>query len=415
MNPAHTKTLLISEIFPPRTGGSGRWFWEIYGRMPREHFVIAAGEHPQQEAFDRCHDLALRRIALHLDRWGVRSLSALRGYANIYRRVGRIIRKHHVERLHCARLLPEGWVAWLLKLSRGIPYWCYVHGEETNYGVLSRELGWMMRRVLRGADLLIANSHNTAGILQHDWNVPQSKIRVMHPGVDTARFVPAPRDLAVRESLGWGNRPVVLTVGRLQERKGHDQMIRSLGEVRSQVPDVLYAIVGDGDQRRRLEALVDQESHREHVQFMGELDDAKLIQCYQQCDLFVLPNREIEGDIEGFGIVLLEAQACGKPVIAGASGGTAETMQIPATGRTVSCDQFEPLAGTVLELLGDPALREHMGQSARQWTVENFSWSSLARDARRLFGVHSTSPGDSNHDCAVPGKEADMHADQIRA
>ena len=149
----------------------------------------------------------------------------------------------------------------------------------------------------------------------------------------------------MRARLGWGERRVVLTVGRLQKRKGHDMMIRALPAIRRAVPDVLYAIVGDGEERAALEQLAEQEGVRQSVQFLGEVDDETLVRCYQQCDLFALPNRQVGGDIEGFGMVLLEAQACGRPVLAGASGGTAETMRVPETGRVVPCDRPQELAG----------------------------------------------------------------------
>lgn len=381
------KILLLSEIFPPRVGGSGRWFWEIYRRLPRERVVVAAGQHPQQEAFDAAHDVDMNvaRVPLTLDAWGIRSLRGLRGYARAYRAVRSLSRREGIEWIHCGRLLPEGWIAWLLGKRYGLPYLCYVHGEETSYGVLSRELGWMMRRVLAGAKCVIANSHNTAGILCKSWDVPEAKLHVLHPGADTDQFVPAPRDAAARRRLGWNDRPVVLTVGRLQRRKGHDVVIQALAAVRRAIPDVLYAIVGDGEERGALEQFVRQEGAADHVQFLGELVEDRLVECYQQCDLFVLANREINGDIEGFGMVLLEAQACGKPVVAGASGGTAETMNVPETGVVVPCEGPEALAEVIVDLLSDAERRERMGQEARTWTVAHFGWEALSQQARALF------------------------------
>jgi phosphatidyl-myo-inositol dimannoside synthase len=243
-----------------------------------------------------------------------------------------VIRAEQVERLHCARCLPEGLMARVLRARSGIPYVCYVHGEEVNYATASRELRYLAQRVLHGADFVIANSRNTARLLQEEWGVPAERIRLLYPGVDTGRFVPAPRNPEVRSQLSWGDRPVVLTVGRLQKRKGHDQMIHALARARSTVPNLLYAIVGDGEERPALQALVEQEGLGRHVQFLGELDDRGLITCYQQCDLFVLPNRQVGKDIEGFGMVLLEAQACGKPVMAGDSGGDGRDDADPRDG-----------------------------------------------------------------------------------
>jgi phosphatidylinositol alpha-1,6-mannosyltransferase len=163
-------------------------------------------------------------------------------------------------------------------------------------------------------------------------------------------------------------------------------------DIRKRVGNVLYAIVGEGEERPALERLVAGNGLSDHVQFLGEIDDAELVRCYQQCDLFVLPNRDIDGDVEGFGMVLVEAQACGKPVIGGASGGTADTMKIPETGRLVCCDEWEALAQVVSEVLCDAPLRAAMGEAARHWAVEQFSWDSLSRKAQELFQTTMESP-----------------------
>src|SRR5690606_35812380 len=149
---------------------------------------------------------------------------------------------------------------------------------------------------------------------------------------------------------------------------------------------ILYVIVGDGDQRTALECLARELGVEGCIEFRGEIDDTAMIECYQQCDLFVLPNRNIDGDIEGFGIVLLEAQACGRPVIAGASGGTAETMRIGETGEIIDCTSPEPLASAIVRLLADPARRQKMGETARRWILEHFDWSILTGEAAEIFG-----------------------------
>jgi phosphatidylinositol alpha-1,6-mannosyltransferase len=164
-------------------------------------------------------------------------------------------------------------------------------------------------------------------------------------------------------------------------------MILALHTIRRTIPDVLYSIVGDGEERAALEEMAARESLNEHVQFRGEPADEELIHCYQQCDLFVLPNRQVGRDFEGFGMVLLEAQACGKPVLAGGSGGTSETMCVPETGRVVPCDGPELLAAGVIDLLSDSARRKQMGEAARRWVVEHFDWSALSHQAQQLFDI----------------------------
>jgi len=377
--------LLLSEIFPPKVGGSGRWFWEVYRRMPRDSVVIAAGENSRQEAFDRTHDLRIARVPLALQEWGIRSVQGLRGYWQALRKLRPLLKKERITRIHCGRTLPEGLLALALKFESGVPYVCYAHGEEVNIASGSRELRWLTRRVLKGTDFMIVNSHNTSQLLQQDWGLSRQRIRLMHPGVDCGRFVPALPDPVVRKRLRWDQRFVVLTVGRLQKRKGHDQMILAVKTIRRSISNVLYAILGDGEERPFLEKLAEQEGVAEHVQFLGELPEAELVPCYQQCDLFALPNRQVGKDIEGFGMVLLEAQACGRPVVAGASGGTAETMRIPQTGRVVGCDGPHELAALIIELASDPYRLGQMGKAARAWVAGHFDWTALSRQAEQVF------------------------------
>lgn len=374
--------LLVSDLFPPKTGGSSRWFGEIYRRLPRAEYAVVAGEAPEQEAFDRTHDLRLERMPLTLTNWGLRGW---RTYWRAFRGLRRIVKREQVRMLHCGRTLPEGLVALMIRTWCRIPYLCFVHGEEMNYALSSRELSWLARRVLKKAELVIANSRNTERLLREGWGLPPERVVLLHPGADTQRFVPAARNAEVRARLGWNDRPVILTVGRLQRRKGHDTMIRALNKIRKRIPNVLYAIVGDGEERGYLQELVVREGLTEHVQFQGETTDEDLVRCYQQCDLFVLANRDENGDIEGFGMVLVEAQACGKPVVAGTSGGTAETMHIPETGEVVDCVGPEKLAALVGDLLADPERLVKMGEAGRRWAVEHFDWEALTRQAATLF------------------------------
>lgn len=398
-----SRVLLLSEVFPPKTGGSGRWFWEIYRRLPREQVVVCAGEGPRQSEFDEGHDLNVVRSPLALADWGIMGRKGLLGYWRAAASVRRVLKRRPIDQVHCGKVLAEGLIAWWFKLWRGIPYLCYVHGEELMVFESSRELRWLARGVLKRASLVVANSQNTSSLLEH-WNVPPDKIRVLHPGADTRRFVPAKRNESIRATLGWSSRTVILTAGRLQRRKGQDMLIRSLSAIRRAIPDVLCSIVGDGDDREYLNALARSEGVTDCVEFRGEPADEELTHCYQQCDLFVLANRRVGDDIEGFGMVLVEAQACGKPVIAGDSGGTRETMHLGETGRIVDCTSPSPLAAAVLDLLGDSDRRAAMGQAARAWAVAQFDWETLALQATQIFAEltpsHKSAAGESSYEPA---------------
>lgn len=380
--------LLVSEIFPPAVGGSGRWFWEVYRRLPRENCVIAAGTHSRQKHFDLGHDLDVHRVIGHPGNWEWIGWRGADAYVRAIGNVLRLVKSRNIEMIHCGRMLPEGVIANVVKSLTGVPFCCYAHGEEVTGAKVSREHTLLVKRVLRRCEFIIANSKNTARLLQQEWEFPAERTKILHPGVDTERFRPAEVSTEVRELLGWQNRPVILTVGRLQGRKGHDKMIEALGKIRAAIPNVLYAIVGDGEERARLEAVVDKLDLRSHVRFHGENGEDELLYCYQQCDLFVLPNRQIGQDIEGFGMVLVEAQACGKPVLAGDSGGTAETMKVGETGFVVDCTSVDGIANAVADLLEDDSRRIEMGIAARRWVVRQFDWSSLSENAAALFENH---------------------------
>jgi phosphatidylinositol alpha-1,6-mannosyltransferase len=171
----------------------------------------------------------------------------------------------------------------------------------------------------------------------------------------------------------------------LQARKGHAQLVAALPRIIERVPDALYAIVGEGETRPQLESLIASLGLAEHVRLMGELRDEALVGAMQQCDLFALPNIEVNGDFEGFGMVLVEAQACGRPVIAGRSGGTGETLRDRETGRLVDCRDATALADAAAELLADDAARRRMGEAGRRWVERQFDWPALARQSRAIF------------------------------
>lgn len=388
-----TRFALLSEIFPPVNGGSGRWFYEVYRRLPRTEFELIVAGSPGSEPFDSAHDLPIHRLDFRLRDTGILSIRGVTDYRRLMRQVIAIRQKHPFDMLHCARFLPEGWIGWMCQHLYGIPYLCYAHGEEVNLptasgqpGVMSsRQHRWMAQRVFRSARMVIANSQNTRRIVHDQWHVPDDRLRVVHPGVDTERFRPAPLSPNVRQSLGWQNHTVVLTVGRLQQRKGHDMLIRALPAVRARIPDLLYAIVGRGEETERLAQLARESGVSDCVQFLPDANDDMLVACYQQCDLFALPNRAVGSDIEGFGMVLLEAQACGKPVLAGDSGGTAETMDPGRSGLVVDCTAPAPLAASLTELLLDATCRRQMGEAARDWATSRFSWPVCANAAEEAF------------------------------
>lgn len=346
------KVLLLTQNFPPIEGGSGRWFWELYSRLPEKQVVICTDDVEDGYAFDETNDLHIIRVPMSSKEWGLKSITGLRFYWSTVKQVLKITKQYGIEEIHCGRVIHEGVTAWFVKILTGIPFRCFVHGEDIETASTSREQSLLVNQVCKNAKLLICNSYNSERLLKQ-WGFSNgNNTSVLHPGVDVAKFKPALKDYQLRKKLGWrDDSTVMLTVGRLQKRKGQDFLIKSMPKLIKTEPKLCYAIVGRGEELTALRDLIIRNNLQENVFIYEDLDDDALIMAYQQCDFFVLPNRTIESDIEGFGMVLVEAQACGKPVIAGDSGGTAETLIEGKTGFIIDCTSPDSIISVLPRVL----------------------------------------------------------------
>jgi phosphatidylinositol alpha-1,6-mannosyltransferase len=307
-----------------------------------------------------------------------------------------------VDVLHAGQLFPVGLAVYVVHRLTGVPYVTYVHGEELTTLGRRPVAGWAIRKVLARAGAVFVNSRFTWGQVR-GFGVPETRIRLARPGVDLVRF--RPTDGAwLRARYGAGDNRVVLTVGRLIPRKGQDTVIRILPEVARHVP-VVYWVAGEGTQaeQRRLEAIAEEHGVRDRVRFLGAVADSELPALYSACDVFVMLNRSTpEGDVEGFGMVFLEAGACGKPVVGGASGGAGEAVRHGQTGFLVREGDDAAAVSALVRLLEDPALRERMGGQGRKF-AERHGWE---RRARRVWGVCLRLSRDGEAMTPLPGRPA---------
>lgn len=384
---SYRKILVLTENFPPISGGSGRWFWELYSRIPRNEVIVVANKDLtlNTEDFDALSQMDILRIPLASPEWGFRSIVGLKFYLRSIIALRKIVKEHNVTEIHCGRVIHEGVIAWLLSLIANIKFCCYVHGEDVETAAISREHNMMVTQVGRKADYFICNSHNSANIVKRLHYAPNEKIHVLQPGVNSQRFVPASPNSDFKAKMGWTNKFVILTVGRLQKRKGHAQMIKAMPHILNKHADVLYVIVGSGECEVELVEQTANLNLQTQVQMKNGLSDDDMISCYQQCDLFILPNITIENDIEGFGMVIVEAQACGKPVVAGDSGGTKETMIEGRTGKIIDCNDPRILADFLCDLLDARDSLSEMGNCGRDHVVAHLDWVAHVEKAEVIF------------------------------
>jgi phosphatidylinositol alpha-1,6-mannosyltransferase len=378
----NAKHLLLSEIFPPKTGGSGRWFWDLYSRLNEGDIIVLTDFVEGRGESENLSGLMVYRTRMNSKSWSVKTLGGLRFYFSMVRQVIRLVKKYKIQSIHCGRTLPEGIIGLITKLFTGTPYICYVHGEDIEMCKSSREFSFLLNMVLKKASLLICNSKNSKKLLMQWKEADESRVRILHPGVDASVFSPN-NNKVVYDFLP--EKKIILTVSRLQPRKGHDVMITAMQEIIKVHSDIHYIIIGSGERESFLNELIIEKNLSNHITLLGECSDEEILEWYRRSDLFVLPNRQVGTDVEGFGIVLLEAQACSTPVIAGDSGGTSETMIANTTGYILDCTNSHALETTVIELFSNTNQLIEIGEKGRNWVLAMFDWPIILGSAQSIF------------------------------
>jgi phosphatidylinositol alpha-1,6-mannosyltransferase len=355
-----------------------------YSRFDPQEVVVMASPQEGDTHIDQVLPFRVVRIPMRMTDWDPTVPASLIQYLHIVWHVYRQCLTHRLQQIHCAKVFPEGLVAWMLRWCHGLPYLLYAHGEEILYTLTSRKLAWLLPRIYRGAAAIIANSRHTKTLLQ-DIGVDASRIHIIHPGVHMQSFCASPEAAQqVRQTHHLGAAPVLLTVGRMQRRKGQDMVIHALPRIRQSIPQVKYVMVGTGEELASLITLARELGVQDSVVFAVSVPDEELAAYYAACDVFIMPNRQIGSDIEGFGIVYLEAGAAGKPVVGGKSGGTDDAIVDGVTGLRVDGNSHIEIANAVIDLLSTPDKAKAMGMRGRQRVVNEFAWDTVVVRTRQI-------------------------------
>lgn len=367
--------LVLTELFLPTKGGTAVWFDEVYRRIGGKDTHIVTADVPGAADHDRDHPNSVHRLSLRRVAW-LRPESLVM-YAKFLACSAWLAVTRRFAAVHAGRALPEGLVAWLVARLTRRRVVIYAHGEElTGWGRGNKYRA--MCFALRHADCVVANSEFTRQALIA-MGVAAPRISIIHPGVDTASFRPGlpAQDLRARLNLAPGAK-LLLSVGRLQRRKGFDMVIRCLPALLDEGLDVHYAIVGIGEDRSYLTRLADECGVAGRVHLLGHVPSGDLPRWYNACDLFVLPNRDIAGDTEGFGIVFVEAAACGKMAVAGLAGGTGSAVLDGVTGARVDGESLDQLTAILARVLRDDKQRESCGSAGLARVLDSFNWDAVA-------------------------------------
>lgn len=372
------RLLVLTELFLPTKGGTAVWAAEVYRRLGGKEIHIVTADVAGAADVDTAHPNRIHRLNLTRVSW-LRPES-LAMYARFFFKTLALAITHRFAAIHAFRALPEGLAAWAVARLTLRPVVVYAHGEElTTWGRGAKYK--TMRFVLCHADRVVANSGHTRATLQ-GMGVDAACITLICPGVDVTVFRPGLDVTGLRESLGIGaHEKLVFSVGRLSRRKGFDQVIRAIAQLRADGVPVRYVIAGIGEDAAYLDTLILEHNLTQFVHRVGALSEADLPRWLNACDVFAMPNREINGDNEGFGMVFVEAAACGKPVLAGQAGGTGSAVIDGETGVRVDGTNTTAVAAGIAHLLADGTT---MGQAALARVLRDFSWERVAAKTRAL-------------------------------
>jgi len=375
------RSLLIPGDFPPVISGIATYFHEIWQNFPADNCFILAPKDSGWQDFDSSSSLNIIRRGIPTQ--NTTNAKLFKGFLHTFWTILLHIR-YKFDIIHCGQVLSSGITGWTMKKLFKIPYIIYVYGSETyrfgNKPLLLKSI----KSFLESADKIIPNSRFTMEEFLA-LGIPRDKFHIITPGVDTARFYPTEKNPDLIEQYDLEDKFVLLTVARLDERKGHDFVIRAVADLKNDSPNIVYLIVGKGREEQNLRSLVAEMGVEDQVIFCGYVSDEDLPKYYNLSDTFILLNRQstdnkqLRGDYEGFGIVFLEASACAKPVIAGNFGGIADAIEDGKSGYIIDGKDLKAITNTIRLLIENSTKRDIIGQYGLQRVRNSFDWKTISR------------------------------------
>ena len=372
--------LLVTNDYPPKTGGIQVYLHELWRRLPAGRAVVlTASSDPAAAEFDAATNVAIERVKQSLLFFPT---------PRVLRQVRDAVARHDPDLV----ILDPAWPLGIIGPFVGRPFGVILHGAEVTSPGRLPIISSTLRYVLRRASVAVsAGSYPEAEALRNAKEQLAPIVQVP-PGVDTDRFVPQPSETqgAIRRELGLDEESfLIASYSRLVPRKGMDVLIEAAALLRDQIPNLEIAIGGSGRDRERLERLAS--DLNSPVTFLGRVSDEALPGWLAASDLMVMAcrSRWLGLEQEGFGIVFVEAAACGIPVVAGRSGGSHDAVVDGETGLIVD-DPSDPqaVADAILTLYRDPDLRRRMGEAGRAHAVAVFDWRVLAGDLDEGLARH---------------------------
>ncbi len=351
------KTILFALEYPPAVGGVENYYSKLTEYWPDEFSVVD----------NRQRELVNKRLPIFS--WLPACFTIRRAVQNL-----------KPDWLIAGEILPIGTAMWLVSHLVSFRYAVVLHGLDFS---LATQVFWKKflakKILLRASKIICANSYTTS-LVQAFINQTE-KIHVVNPAIDTVlpTFRPGLAH-GLRENYGLEHCFVLLSVGRLVKRKGFDAVISAMAALKDKQPFLRYVIIGDGPETDALQKAVEVLDLRAHVIFLHKVSDEQKWAWFSLSDAFITTARNISGDYEGFGIVYLEANMFGKPVIAGKSGGVGDAVKHMKNGLVVDEENIDEIAQAIELLASDKALTQTLGTQAKEWVTTQCTWDTRVQE-----------------------------------
>jgi phosphatidylinositol alpha-1,6-mannosyltransferase len=377
------KILCITNDFGPRAGGIETFVIGLIERLPRSRVIVYTSAQDNSEQYDRRW---FEDYGVEVVRDKAKILLPTPGVAYC---VKAIVRERKISTVFFGAAAPLGLLSRTLRKAGVKEIVALTHGHEVWWSKVW-PFSSAMKSISRHVNhLTYLGEYTRSAIATSITKEAAAGMVKIAPGIDTDHF--SPQDATqLRSELGLSEKKVVVSVGRLVHRKGQDVLIEAMPGILREVPEAHILMIGEGPYRSYLENRVKALGLHERITFIGRIQYADLPKYICVGDLFVMPSRSrLAGlEVEGLGIVYLEASACGLPVIAGNSGGAPDAVLEGETGLVVDGTSKAEVAAAVVELLSDPDRSKAMGIRGRQWIIQEWRWEIWSSRFAQLLKVN---------------------------
>lgn len=349
------RILLITIEYPPFYGGVANYYFNVKKYWPKPEEILVLDNNNGELINKKC--------------WFLKWLPSVW-------KLFKTIKAENINHILVGHILPLGTSAFLAKKFLKTDYSIFLHGMDLAYALKSWRKKWLVKKILLNAKKVICVNTHVAKMVNNFLPELQNKIIIINPGIERPTIYDQQIASDIKNRYVLENKIVLLTVGRLVKRKGVDKVLESLPEVIKDVPNLKYIIIGRGEEENDYRLRIGNYGLEKFVEILTNINDEEKYAWLDLGDIFIMPAREISGDVEGFGIVYLEANIHGKPVIAGDSGGVRDAVIDGFNGLLVNPENINEITSVIVKLAKDENLRKQLGEAGRLRAEKEFNWKN---------------------------------------